>query len=336
MIVLGIESSCDETSAAIVKDGSRIISNIVLSQEKVHQRFGGIVPEIACREHIKAIVPVVELALQDASMKLQDIDLIAVTQAPGLIGALLVGVSYAKSLALCLDKPLVGVDHIHAHLYAVKIAFPEMNYPVISLAVSGGHTSLYYSKSEIEHELIGATRDDAAGECFDKCAKILNLGFPGGPVIEKMAIGRDPTKVQFYRSMVDDESLDFSFSGLKTAVLYRVKGQNISDPDRVISEEETRDICAGLQETICDILVHKASRACKNYGLSCVAVGGGVACNKRLHEKFKMKGLEAYFPPPKFCTDNAAMVAGLGFHLYKNGQRDSLNIDAVATKQYRI
>ncbi len=335
MIVLGIESSCDETSAAVVEDGRVVRSNIVLSQEKLHGRFGGIVPELACREHIKAIVPVVELALKDAGIVLEEVDLISVTKTPGLVGALLVGVSFAKGLALTTGKPIIGVDHIHAHLYAVKLAFPELDYPCLGLAVSGGHTSLYISSSEIEHKLIGATRDDAAGECFDKAAKILGLGFPGGPVIEKLALGRDTSKEQFYRSMVEDSSYDFSFSGLKTAVLYRVKGQNISDPERQISEDEKKDVCAGLQEAICDILVEKTLKACKHFGIWKVAVGGGVACNKRLREKFKSRYINAFFPEPKYCTDNGAMVAGLGYHFYKSGVQDDLYLDAIATKQHR-
>lgn len=325
---LGIETSCDETSAAVVADGRDILSNVVQSQIDIHRAFGGVVPEVACRAHIETISPVVEKALADAKVTLREIDAIAVTNAPGLVGALLVGVSMAKALALATGKPLLGVDHIHGHMYAVKLAFPDLEYPVINLVVSGGHTSLYLSRSPVDHELLGSTTDDAAGEAFDKVAKILDLGFPGGPIIDKLAAGRDPNRVKFKRTI--PESLDFSFSGIKTAVLYHVRGQDAKQA-RALSAEEKADIAAGFQEAVVDVLARQAQRACERTGVPRIAVGGGVACNSRL--RAKLPG--AKFPPPKFCTDNAAMIAGLAYPMYRAGMVSDLELDAVPTKTHR-
>jgi N6-L-threonylcarbamoyladenine synthase len=336
MKILGIESSCDETSAAVVADGREILSNVVQSQIDIHRVYGGVVPEIACRAHIETIYPVVEKALADAKLELPAIDAFAVTCAPGLVGALLVGVSMAKALALGTGKPIVGVDHIHGHMYAVKLAFPALAYPCVSLVVSGGHTSLYLSRSEIDHELLGSTTDDAAGEAFDKVAKILELGFPGGPIIDKLAAGRDPAKVVFKRTI--PEGLDFSFSGIKTSVLYRVRGQDAKKP-MTLGEEDRRDVAAGFQEAVVDVLVEQTLKAAARTGAPRIAVGGGVACNTRLREKMKVaagkSGLECFFPPPRYCTDNAAMIAGIGFHLYNAGRLSDLHLDAVPTKHHR-
>jgi N6-L-threonylcarbamoyladenine synthase len=336
MRILGIESSCDETAASVVADGKDILSNVVQSQIDIHRIYGGVVPEIACRAHIETIYPVVEKALVDAKTDLAGIDAIAVTCAPGLIGALLVGVSMAKSLALASGKPIVGVDHIHGHMYSVKLAFPDLKYPCVSLVVSGGHTSLYLSKNEIEHEILGSTTDDAAGEAFDKVAKILNLGFPGGPIIDKMAKGRDPSKVAFKRTI--PEGLDFSFSGIKTSVLYRVRGQDAKKA-MTLSEDERADVAAGFQEAVVDMLIEQGLKACARTGARRIAVGGGVACNSRLREKLKARadreGMESYFPPGRYCTDNAAMIAGLGYHLLKAGRVSDLSLDAVPTKSHR-
>ena len=258
------------------------------------------------------------------------------TCAPGLVGALLVGVSMAKSLALATGKPIVGVDHIHGHMYAVKLAFPDLAYPCASLVVSGGHTSLYLSKSEIDHELLGSTTDDAAGEAFDKVAKILELGFPGGPIIDRLSVGRDPSKVVFKRTI--PEGLDFSFSGIKTSVLYRVRGQDARKPI-TLADDERRDVAAGFQEAVVDVLVEQTLKAAARTGAPRIAVGGGVACNTRLREKLKAAagkaGLACFFPPPRYCTDNAAMIAGLGFHLCKAGRLSDLYLDAVPTKHHR-
>jgi N6-L-threonylcarbamoyladenine synthase len=336
MRILGIETSCDETSAAVVADGRDILSNVVQSQIDIHRVYGGVVPEIACRAHIETIYPVVEKALADAKVSLAEVDAVAVTCAPGLVGALLVGVSMAKSLALAAGKPIVGVDHIHGHIYATKLAFPDLAYPCVSLVVSGGHTSLYLSKSEIDHELLGSTTDDAAGEAFDKVAKILDLGFPGGPIIDKLARGRDPAKVAFKRTI--PEGLDFSFSGIKTAVLYRVRGQDAKKP-MTLTADERADVAAGFQESVVDVLVEQGLKACARTGAARIAVGGGVACNSRLREKMKDRaakaGVESYFPPPKFCTDNAAMIAGIAYPLARAGRWSDLTLDAVPTKSHR-
>ncbi len=339
MNILGIESSCDETAAAVVRDGREILSSVVQSQIDLHALYGGVVPELACRAHIEAIVPVVDKALAQAGTRLDAIDGIAVTNTPGLVGALLVGVSMAKSLALATGKPLAGVDHIHGHIYAVKLAFPELEYPFVSLVVSGGHTSLYHSRSETEHDLLGATTDDAAGEAFDKVAKILDLGFPGGPVIDRLAKGRDAAKIPFARTMLEPDSLDFSFSGVKTSVLYHVRGQDGKKP-RALQPDEVADICAGFQEAVVDVLVEKTLRACARTGARRIAVGGGVACNGRLREKMTAAagriGSTAFFPPGRFCTDNAAMIAGLGYHLLREGKGADLMLDASPTKRARV
>lgn len=336
MLVLGIESSCDETAAAVVADGREVLSNVIHSQIDIHRAFGGVVPEVACRSHIETIHPVVERALAEAKTPLSKIDAVAVTCAPGLVGALLVGLSFAKSLALAAKKPLIGVDHIHGHLYACKLAFPDLVYPCISLVVSGGHSSLHRSTSEIGHELLGSTLDDAAGEAFDKVAKILGLGFPGGPIIDREVRGRDPSKAAFNRML--PEGLDFSFSGIKTAVLYRVKGQNAKQT-RVLGDEEKLDIACSFQEAVVDVLVEQTVKACRQTRTPRIAVGGGVACNTRLREKMtaraQREGLECFFPAPVYCTDNAAMIAGIGYHLFKAGRIADLWLDVMATKGRR-
>jgi len=282
------------------------------------------------------IHPVVEQALADAKVPLSGVDAIAVTCSPGLVGALLVGVSMAKSLALVTRKPLLGVDHIQAHIYANRLAFPDLVWPCISLVVSGGHTSLYRSGSEIDHELLGSTTDDAAGEAFDKVAKILQLGFPGGPVIDELAQGRDGTKVAFKRTV--PESLDFSFSGIKTAVLYKVRGQD-GRGELTMSADDRADVAAGFQEAVVDVLVEQSLKACLRTRTWRLAVGGGVACNSRLRVKLAARaakeGVQVYFPPARFCTDNAAMVAGLGYHLFKAGRVADLYLDAVPTKLHQ-
>jgi len=337
--ILGIESSCDETAASVVRDGREILSSVVQSQIDLHAIYGGVVPELACRAHIEAIVPVVDRAMREAGTGWDGIDGIAVTNTPGLVGALLVGVSMAKSLALATGKPLAGVDHIHGHIYAVNLAFPALEHPFVSLVVSGGHTSLYHSRSQTEHDLLGSTTDDAAGEAFDKVAKILGLGFPGGPIIEKTAKGHDPAKIAFARTMLEPDSLDFSFSGVKTSVLYHVRGQDGKKP-RPLDPAEIGLICAGFQEAVVDVLVEKTMRACARTGAKRIAVGGGVACNGRLREKLTAAaariGATACFPPGRFCTDNAAMIAGLGYHLFREGKGADLTLDAAPTKRARV
>ncbi|MCC6740841.1 MAG: tRNA (adenosine(37)-N6)-threonylcarbamoyltransferase complex transferase subunit TsaD [Planctomycetia bacterium] len=338
MNCLGIETSCDETAAAVVRDGRTVLSSVVRTQVELHRVFGGVVPEIACRAHAEAIGPVVEKAVADAGLKLADIDLVAVTSQPGLIGALLVGVSAAKSLAWALGKPIVGVDHIEAHLYANRLANAGFGYPNVGLVVSGGHTSLYHSRGPAEHERLGATRDDAAGEAFDKVAKILGLGYPGGPIIDRLARQGDAKAVEMPR--LDDGGPDFSFSGVKTAVLYKWKGQNVGKGRRPRGAAPPRpkleDLAAAFQEAVVDALVSKTVRAAEERGVRMVGMGGGVACNSRLREKLgdacHRRGLQLYYPPLDLCTDNAAMIAGLGSALFEMGRVSTLELDAVATR----
>jgi N6-L-threonylcarbamoyladenine synthase len=337
MNCLGIETSCDETAAAVVRDGREILSSVVRTQVDIHRVFGGVVPEIACRAHAEAIGPVIEKAVADAGLKLADIDVVAVTCQPGLIGALLVGVSAAKSLAWALGKPIVGVDHIEAHLYANRLVHKEFAYPNVGLVVSGGHTSLYYSRGPAGHERLGSTMDDAAGEAFDKVAKILGLGYPGGPLIDKLARTGNPKAVEMPR--LDDGGPDFSFSGVKTAVLYRWKGQNVGKgkkPRAPLPTPKVEDLAASFQEAVVDALVSKTIRAAEERGVRQIALGGGVACNSRLREKFdaacKKNGLQLFYPPLNLCTDNAAMIAGLGSALFELGKVSDLELDAVPTK----
>lgn len=334
MLTLGIETSCDETAAAVVRDGCEVLSDAVLSQVGRHGAFGGVVPEVAARAHAEAVHPIAAKALADAGVGLDRIDAVAVTNTPGLIGCLLVGVSFAKALALSRGLPLVAVDHLAAHLYAVKMACPALRYPCMGFIVSGGHTDLYWSRSETEHELTASTIDDAAGEAFDKVARILGLGFPGGPAIERAAATCAGPGEFFEPPMRQGE--DFSFSGIKTGVLYRVRGQNgAGRPDA----PEPARVAKGFQEAVVHALTEKALAACRARGATQLAVGGGVAANKRLRarltERGVEEGVEVLFAPMKFCTDNAAMVAGLGGHLAAQGRTAGWDLDAVATKDYR-
>ncbi|MEM7236155.1 MAG: tRNA (adenosine(37)-N6)-threonylcarbamoyltransferase complex transferase subunit TsaD, partial [Planctomycetota bacterium] len=326
MRVLGIESTCDETGVSIVDDGTRILSNVVLSQVPLHERFGGVVPEIASRAHVEAITRMVERAFAEADLPLPDgvseanVDAIAVANRPGLVGSLLVGVTAAKSLSLAWNLPLVAVDHVQAHVYSVAMGFgddvPEpIEFPAVALIVSGGHTSLYLAKSWTDHELIGSTMDDAAGEAFDKASAILGLGYPGGPAISKAAVDGDPKAVRFPRTLLEPESLDFSFSGIKTSVLYHVKGQNArrATPSREISVPDT---AASFEQAVCDVLTKKVARAVKKTGVKTAVVGGGVAANGRLRRELEAygekHGVVIRYPALKLCTDNGAMIAGLG------------------------
>ena len=322
MIVLGIESSCDETSAAIVKDGSKVLSNSVASSLQFHKKYGGVIPEIASRLQLETIAGITDCALKQAKVKLADIDLISVTSGPGLVGSLLVGVSFAKALSLSLDKPLLGINHVYSHFYANYLAGEKINLPFVALVVSGGHTSIFYVRDFDKIEVLGQTQDDACGEAFDKVAKILGLGYPGGPAIEKMARLGDPKKIRFNCSGTKNE-LDFSFSGIKTAVLYYVKGKQLSLKNK-------QDVSASFQEAVIDTLVRKALLACKAKKANRLVIGGGVVANKRLREKFiqagKGLGLNCYFPPISLCMDNAAMVAGLGYQLFKKGHRSDLSL----------
>jgi N6-L-threonylcarbamoyladenine synthase len=326
MYVLGIETSCDETSVAIVKDGRAVLYNAVSSSLNFHKKYGGIIPEIASRMQLEKITAVTKLALQEAKINLKRIGLISVTSGPGLLGSLLTGISFAKAMSLALDIPLLGVNHVHSHIYANLLNNKLIRLPAVALVVSGGHTSLFYLKDFNNIELLSQTQDDACGEAFDKVAKILGLGYPGGPVIERLACKGNPKKIKFSCSGTRGP-LDFSFSGIKTGVLYYVRAWGLG-----LGVEQKADIAASFQGAIIDTLVKKSLLACKLKNATRILIGGGVAVNAKLREKFLSGAKEAkiacYFPPKEFCLDNAAMVAGLGFCLFKKGLRSDLNLSA--------
>lgn len=334
MLILGIETSCDETSAAVVKDGREIVSNVILSQNALHREFGGVVPEIACRAHLESIIGIIDNAIRDAKTSLKDINAIAVVNTPGLIGALLIGVTAAKSLSMVLDVPLIAVDHLHAHIYANNLEYDDISYPTISLVVSGGHTILFLSESETRHVPLGWTIDDAAGEAFDKVSKILGLGYPGGPLIDRLAKNGNHHAVAFPRAYLEKESLDFSFSGLKTAVLYYYRGQNARSAKAIKPDNQTvADIAASFQEAVVDVLVEKTFLAAGRYNVRGILTGGGVAANSRLRQRLKDKSKElaipVYCPSVRLCTDNAAMVAGLAYKKYLEGNIAGPDIEAI-------
>ena len=327
MVVLGIESSCDETAAAVVRNGNLLLSNVIASQVKVHARYGGVVPEIASRKHIEAIVPVILQALEDAGMTIAGIDGIAVTRGPGLIGSLLVGLSAAKALAFARRLPLVGVNHLVGHIAAAFLMERAPEFPFVALVVSGGHTTIYRVEDFQRFSVLGQTRDDAAGEAFDKAAKLLEIGYPGGVMIDRLAKQGNRETFPFPRAMRD--SLDFSFSGLKTSLLTRLKKRGAP-----FTPDALPDLTASYQEAICDVLVEKTLRAAAMVSATRVVVCGGVAANSRLRERFytdaASAGIEVFIPPPLLCTDNAAMIAVVGTHLFKAGQKDALDLNAVS------
>jgi len=328
MNVLGIETSCDETSAAVVTDGRQVLSNIVSSSLSLHSKYGGVIPEIAFRMQMETIAQVVDTAMQEAGIRINDVGLIAVTHQPGLLGSLLVGVSFAKGVHLARGIPLLGVNHLYSHMYAPFVAGVATRFPFVGLIVSGGHTSLYLVKGFDSFELLGATQDDACGEAFDKVAKILSLGYPGGPVIERRALTGDPHRIAF-KCCDTRQPFDFSFSGIKTAVLYCVQKHKKRG---VLARTIVDDICASFQETAIEALVHKSLAACKKKGVRRLVIGGGVAANSFLRDMFQKKAagdkIEVYFPSKALCMDNAAMVAGLGFQLFKKKQRSDLFLTA--------
>ena len=327
MLVLGIESSCDETAAAVVRDGKRVLSNVIASQVRIHGKYGGVVPEIASRKHTEAIVSVILQALCEAGAELNDIEGIAVTRGPGLIGSLLVGLSTAKALAFARDLPLVGVNHLSGHIAAAMLMDPPPALPFVALVVSGGHTNIYLVRDFDDIQTLGQTRDDAAGEAFDKAAKLLDIGYPGGVVIDQLAKQGDPGAVLFPRAMRD--SLDFSFSGVKTSLLNLVKKQG-----RLFSAVEIPDVVAGFQEAIVDVLVRKTLKAANQEAIRRVVVCGGVAANSHLRSRFEHDArdqeIEVFIPPPVFCTDNAAMIAVVGERLLSTGRRDGPDLNAVS------
>jgi len=328
-LILGIETSCDETAAAIVKDGKKIISNIVASQISIHQKYGGVVPEIASRKHMEDIIPVIDKALDESGKNITDLSAIAVTYGPGLIGSLLVGLSVAKAIAYAQNIPLIGVNHLEAHIYANFLEHNEIKPPFVCLIVSGGHTSLVYIRHFGEYELLGQTKDDAAGEVFDKIAKVLGLGYPGGPITERLAKEGDPSSIRFPRPILNDKSYDFSFSGLKTAVIYHIK--KLKKGDKIIP---VRDILASFQQAVTDVLVKKTIKAALKFKTKQIILAGGVAANsslrKEITEKANLLNIKVFYPSISLCTDNAAMVASAGYYKFKEGKKSSLNLDAVS------
>lgn len=334
--ILGIETSCDETAAAVVDDGRSVRSNLIATQFDLHARYGGVVPEIASRAHIERLDAMIAEALSQASAGPETVDAIAVTRAPGLIGSLLIGVTAAKTLAWRWDKPLIGVNHVHAHAVSAAIELERDPWPAVALVVSGGHSSLYHVRDYDDIALLGATIDDAAGEAFDKVAAILGLGYPGGPVVDRRAADGDAAAIAFPRTMLGRGSLDFSFSGLKTAVLYHVHGPGrTSGGLEKLSDADVADVCASFSAAVVDVLVDKTLLAVERIGVQVVVVGGGVAANSllraRLADACHRRGLALHLTPMKYCTDNAAMIAALGHHLFQRGQRSDLNLTATAT-----
>jgi N6-L-threonylcarbamoyladenine synthase len=321
VLTLGIESSCDETAAAVVLDGREILSSVVASQIELHRPYGGVVPELASREHLEKIGPIVNEALARAGLGVDEIDAIAVTQGPGLIGALLVGVCYAKALAFGLNKPVVGVNHIEGHVYSVNFENPPVEYPALALIVSGGHTNIFLISEEGKYRVVSRTRDDAAGEAFDKVAKMLGLGYPGGPIIERIAKTGDPSAVRFTKAKISDGRPDLSFSGLKTAVSKYIREQGIRPADDARQPSQAiRDLAASFQHAVVDALTSTFGKLANEYGPRTLIVAGGVACNLALRDSAELiarkSGVPVYFPSPYLSTDNAAMIAAAGhFHL---------------------
>ncbi len=304
-LILAIESSCDETAAAVVKDGRTVLSNVISTQIETHKKFGGVVPEVASRKHLEALNPVIDKAVVDAGIALSDVDYIAVTYAPGLVGALLVGVSGAKALSLALGKPLIGVHHIRGHICANFIEHPELEPPFVCLVASGGHSHIVYVKDYTEYEVLGQTRDDAAGEAFDKVARVLGLGYPGGPKIDALAVEGDENAVSFKKVRFPNGSLDFSFSGIKTGVINHC--HNIEQKGETVNKA---DIAASFQKSVCEVMVDNLLEAASLKNCTKVALAGGVACNSRLRAELNKRslGLKIYYPSPILCTDNAAMI----------------------------
>lgn len=328
-LILGIETSCDETSAAVVADGRTIMSNIIASQIPVHQKFGGVVPEIASRKHVELITSVIQEALTEARVTFADVTAVAVTYGPGLVGALLVGVSAAKALAYTLNLPLIGVNHIESHIYANFLTNPRLEFPLICLVVSGGHTDLVYLADHGNYRLLGRTRDDAAGEAFDKVARAMGLSYPGGPLIDGLAASGNPRAIDFPRAYLEADSLDFSFSGLKSSALNylnkaAMKGEVVNKAD----------LAASFQQAITDVLVDKAVTCATKFEVKNIVLAGGVAANTGLRREITQKAgslrMEIGYPDPLLCTDNAAMVACAGYHKYRRGDFAPLTLNAIA------
>ncbi len=333
MRILAIDTSCDDTAAAVLLNGRKVLSNIVSSQNGIHQKYGGVVPELASRRHIEAIVPIVHEALERAGVRLQELDGIAVTQGPGLVGSLLVGLSFAKSLSFATGIPFVGVNHIEGHLSAIFLEENPPRFPYIGLVVSGGHTSLFRVDGFGHYRILGRTRDDAAGEAFDKVAKFLHLGYPGGPVIDELSKSGDPKAIRFPRPSLSKHSFDFSFSGLKTAVVNFVKAH--PEPEGGYEGSVVKDIVASFQEAAVEVLVKKTFQAAESEALKRVVLSGGVAANSRLRMKMEEEASrqkkKVYIPSSFLCTDNAAMVGVVGYESLKRGIRSPHSLNAFST-----
>ncbi|MDT8301175.1 MAG: tRNA (adenosine(37)-N6)-threonylcarbamoyltransferase complex transferase subunit TsaD [Sedimentisphaerales bacterium] len=333
--ILGIETSCDETAAAVVADGRTIKSSVVASQTKLHEKFGGVVPELASRAHIEKIYPVINEAMEQADITRDDIDAIAIANQPGLTIALVVGVTAAKTLSFTWNKPLIAINHLHAHLQSAMLSEEQLELPAVALIVSGGHTCLYDYHSPLEPKLLGTTIDDAAGEAFDKVASILRLPYPGGPSIEKAAIEGNPKAIKFPRSMLGRDSMDFSFSGIKTAVLYHCRGQDMKGENKTdsMNSQQIADIAASFQVAVIDVLVKKTKRAAKKIKAKTILLGGGVAANNKLRTCLQHM-CESDVPPKKllvapkrYCTDNAVMVASLAYYKFRAGLFADLTLE---------
>lgn len=334
--ILGIESSCDETAAAVVDDRIHVRSSIVASQIDLHRSFGGVVPELAARRHVETIGEVIRQAMDEADADWDSVDAIAVTHGPGLVGSLLVGVAAAKAIAWQRELPLLAVNHLEGHVRSVFIEHPEIEFPTMALIVSGGHTSIYLCPEEGIYRLVARTRDDAAGEAFDKVAKLLGLGYPGGPLIDRIARGANENAIVFPRAQMKDGSLDFSFSGIKTAVRRQVQSEGLEramgEGDQ--SDSRLRDLVASFQKAVVDALVDRVRKSCRRHGVRSVVVSGGVACNSRLREEFdrvaRRGRLRVYFPSPRYTTDNAAMIAAAGFLHYDAGDLAPPDLSAIS------
>jgi N6-L-threonylcarbamoyladenine synthase len=325
--VLGIETSCDETGVAVVEDGSKVLSNVLSSQHEIHARFGGVVPELASRAHVERLNPLLDVALAEAGMRWPEVDAVAVTRGPGLVGALLVGLATAKAIALALDVPLVAVNHLEGHVYANFLEHGPPEPPYVALIVSGGHTLLVYMPEEQRYEVLGQTVDDAAGEAFDKVARFLGLGFPGGPELDRLAREGNPEAVRFPRAMAGSGDYDFSLSGLKTAVVRHVRKEELEGRKAPVP-----DIAASFQEAVVDVQVQKTMAAAEEKGATSVLLGGGVVANSRLRERMaqeaEKRGLRLHFPSAELCTDNGAMIAAVGYFRLMRGERSGFDVGA--------
>ena len=328
ILILGVETSCDETSASVVKNGREILSNVISSQVNLHQKFGGVVPEIASRRHVELIIPVIDEAIKEAKIQISDLDVVGVTYGPGLVGALLVGLSAAKAVSYALNIPLIGVHHIEGHIAANYIENSDLEPPFVCLVASGGHSHIVYVKDYNQYEILGQTRDDAAGEAFDKIARSIGLGYPGGPLVDKYAKMGNSRAIEFPRVYFGKESLDFSFSGLKTSVLNYI---NITKQKG--EEFNVNDVCASFQQAVVDVLVNNLMSAAKNKNVNKVAIAGGVAANSLLRSQLQLEAskenLSVYYPRPILCTDNAAMIASNAYYRYISGLYNNMYLNAI-------